>query len=255
MFPPVAPPVLEASLSESASKRRRKNALPQAFLLCVVAGLQVCISGVVVFELCSDYIDGSDTSSQYHDLVAQGKPTSLFNYCTWAVERVLPIIGGALHLDAAEVTSRGFLVAEALTASGRATVLQARVSVSGQRVLLSDVLKGCRMRLWRATEQVASKLLDGTIRSLVTQRAYANNAGVEVSPVSVQSDDRDEHLDVDDVPLDEAPSDESDHEHSSGHTYDFDTIVNAMRLGNLMRNSAFVRDAVKASCRIVHGVT
>ena len=112
---------------------------------------------------------------------------------------------------------------------------------------------GCS-NTWLMSENQSNNILNNALSLLVTVAAYANHAGVEVG----ESQPLDPVIPAEptlirDAPeVDQGDSDGSEAEGADDIRFDFDILVNCMRLENLMRNGAFMKDAVKAAVMIAH---
>ena len=229
--------------SSGSAKRARRAELPQPFIMVTHSGQgQYKAYGVAVVCACETYSAREQLQSEFDQLVQRTHRISPANFVTWSVGQRCLFANGPVHLLPADVQLPGWLVGEVLTPPGHQRMSQAALVVGSDRPLVCQLFGANRLRLWRLPldMQVAS-IFDDRAFFFVTGRQHAFQAGVPVSEHTGTATPDANALEV------VLPADLPAEPEARPHSYEFDIMVAAMRLSNLLKNPEHMTEAVKSA--------
>ena len=180
---PIVPPALGCPSvgRDGASKKRKRNALPQLFVAVVKTAAYVCATGVFLVVDAHRLEDDPDTNPQYFDLIAQGGALDIHHYVAFGIEQPHAFRNAPIQLDpAADLIASGPLAGDLFTPAGMQKIMAAFVDVSGAAVSCAVLCSRTRLRAWIVAEHISQPLLQGRLIKLVTGLAYANHTGISV---------------------------------------------------------------------------
>ena len=167
--------------SSGSAKRARRNELPQLFV-AMSAGPN-CTSifhGLLMVPNVEKLKLSARTRPQYNKWLEEGFAAGTEKYCVWSVGTTSAFNEGPLTLDQTELRQVHGPVCEILPQASRAKLLALRVSVGGENVAVSDLLRRQRLRAWRThSAGHAMEVLGGSLSDLVTPVSYIKKAGVQ----------------------------------------------------------------------------
>ena len=239
------------------SKRSRQSTFPVHVLKLVKQGRVYSVTGLLHLTSVRHFSihECRDGVTQYLDLVQSTKNADASTYVVWTVEQCMPIIDGPLILSSSDLAGSlaSGISSSHLSATGYANIMDKRISIFGNHMLLSDVFNRCpKPRTIRITDFVSESLALGSLTVLVTPKGYAYHCGIPTCEISDALAASDSNATIDSTAGDDDVSDNgsNDSESDGGHkqnSYDFQSVICAMRLGSLLRNAATIKEAMKAA--------
>ena len=245
----VGPPV------SGGQKRRRRNALPEVFLILFKMNERRVISGLMTIDAVRSFTPGDHTGlqEQYLRFVESGASLSRSEYVLWSVEQVFVFADGEFELNTDAFAFDGLVCG--LSQQGEVCLQAKRIRSGGQEVTLGE-LYGLtqKLRVWRFPFQsVAEAVSRGRCTTFVSTVNQCLAVGVPVPPrhmilaPSVGSQDalgQPDSSDTEDEELEAQPN-------APHPAYSVDTIFNSLRVASMLKNKGNLAEVVKGVLPIV----
>ena len=256
-----SPPVQRGTLPHvgplvsGGQKRRRRNALPEVFIiLCKINDRRV-ISGVMTIDAVRSFTLGDHTGLQEHVLrfVESGASLSRSEYVLWSVDQAFAFVDGEFELHTDAFAFDGLVCG--LSQQGEVCLQAKRIRFGGQEVTLGELYSSPQKpRVWRFPFQsVAEAVSRGRCTIFVSTVNQCLAVGVPVPPrhmilaPSVGSQDalgQPDSSDTEDEELQARP-------HAPHPAYSVDTIFHSLRVASMLKNKGNLAEVVKGVLPIV----
>jgi hypothetical protein len=248
----------------NVSKVARTSVFPTSLIALVKQGKTHSVAGLITFTDCRRYGDYEclSTTEQFHEHSGITHDANPQNVVVLTLQKCCGLATAPIILGDGDLSTAGGIISKSfLTAQGYEKAMCLCVSVEGVQISMRQLVRGLgKLKTYVLSDSAWQRIFhsrQGAPIELLTMIGNTKHLGCdhEILPARKMpsSDDRHGCSQTADANFECEVSDhdddceESDHDAAIAPAYTFSSTIAAMRLGNLLRNSAHIKEAVSAA--------